>query len=711
MSIKKLIIMLCAVCVAAAFGQTAKYPFPGSAVVYPNGYKPATLTGAKAKSWYDSWKSESLKPCAGKGLMPTADNSSQVKVEGMGWAMIASAYMGDKETFDGLYQFYNSKTGATAGGMMAWDVSCDGVNDQGSASDGDLDVGFALVVASWQWNGTYLDSARAVINRCKQLITACEGLSVIAGGFSGGAWGGGCNYTDISYYTPAFFRVFAQVTSDAAWTKLADDTYTHLERNAHATTGIVSDWQSVRDGKPFKRDNANRWQDTTYSYDASRVPWRITLDYLWNGNEKAKAWATKISGWANGQLAANNLKNGHLRNGSSSGDGGNAEMAFLGGWAVSAMANSQAAADAFGTALANRNDSYWYHRHTGNMYLLALTGNMWNEDLVNVSGFKLTSAVDGGGTITRVPDKTKYAAGETVKLTAKADNGWDFAGWTEGVAADDAAKKEITVTMSADKSVKAKFQLSAGVNLVKNGDFSQGTDGLTDWALNQGDNYGKSGATAKVTNGAVTVNITKLPESGNIWDIQLVQASLPLLKGSTYVVSFEASAEVPRAIQVMCQKASGDWATYFSENVDLTTAKTLYSFEFTMDSTSDDKSRIGFNVAQSNKSVTISNVSVTFKSSTSAQSGVGVAYGKNIGMRVTAAKSAINVKFNARSSGSAQLRLYSIKGKLMQKVSLPTAAGKSYAHAFDAAKLPSGFYVVGLRDGNLAEHVRVLVSK
>jgi endoglucanase len=734
-SIKKLITILCAVCAASAFGQTANYPFPQH-VVYPNGHMPVNtaLTDAKAQSWYNSWKTERLKPCPGKGLMATADDDNQVKVEGMGWAMIASAYMGDKGVFDSLYMFYNSKTSTTAGGMMAWRVTCDGIynndnNNAGSASDGDLDVAFGLVVASWQWGGRYLDSAKVVINRCKRLIVKCatDTVLAVAGGYNGGVWGGNCNnYTDISYYSPAFFKAFAEVTSDTIWSKLANDTYVHLARNAHPTTGLVSGWQNASTGAAMLGSGGTQ-NDSSYNHDASRVPWRIALDYLWNGEPRAKAWAAKITNWAYG-YGINNLKEGHNRNGTAV-SGTSAGFAFMGAWAVGAMANdSTPVRNAFESAVANMDGSYWYSRSTGNMYWLTLTGNMWNEDLLGGEGFRLSSSADGGGAITRSPNKTKYANGETVTLTAVPNTGWDFVKWTGDVAPGDTGKLSITVTMSAAKSVTAKFQLSAnGMNLVKNGDFSEGSDGLKDWTLNK---WAQSQATAAVANNAVTINITKLPDPSDndntvkVYNLQLVQASLPLLKGNTYVLSFVASASAPRVIGVMCQKATNPWTGYFGEDsVRLTAQKDTFEYVFEMTADDDDEARIGFNLGQSMASVTISNVSVKFQAadpvdpptppedSSNVSVRAGVAYGKNIAMRVTAGRSALNVKFNAGSNGVAELRLYNIKGKLLDKVKLQTVSGKVCKHAFNAAKLPSGFYVVGLSNGKISEHARVFVSK
>ncbi|MCX7726109.1 MAG: glycosyl hydrolase family 8, partial [Chitinispirillaceae bacterium] len=259
-------------------------------------------------------------------------------------------------------------------GMMAWLTTCGGVSDAGSASDGDLDVAFSLVVASWQWGEEYQKEAIKVINTVKKLITDCKGVSVLYGGYGsdGRTPYGGCSRTDISYYTPAFFREFAKLTGDTIWKKLADDTYIVLNNGANPNTGLVPDWQTY-DGRP----------DGNYGYDACRVPWRITLDYLWNGNEEAKKWCTKVATWAY-KIGPANIKSGYNLDGS--GGGGWPGMSYVGAFAVAAMAHSQEAADAFGKHIAGMSfDTYWYHAYLGNCYMLTLCGNMWRPGLSSVS--------------------------------------------------------------------------------------------------------------------------------------------------------------------------------------------------------------------------------------------------------------------------------------------------------------------------------------
>jgi endo-1,4-beta-D-glucanase Y len=368
--------------------QNFKYPVN---MKYRYGFMPANLKNNRLDVWYKNYKNTStlLIACNG-GTRTGAENDDETKVESMGWAMIIAAYMCDKTTYDGLLKYYESKV--QGHGMMAWRTTCSGVTDAGSASDGDLDVAYSLVVASWQWGTTYKDKATKLITTCKKLITSCNGTSVLFGGISGNTGYGGCQETDISYYTPAFFRVFADFTKDQAWTKLADDTYTVLNNAANKTTGLVPDWHTFAGGQSSKK--------YAYAFDACRVPWRIALDYLWNGNEKAKAWCKTVSDWAY-KTGPSNIKDGYNLDGTATGT--NHNMSFVGGFAVAAMCNSQDIANAFGTEVAKISfDSYWYHAFLGCCYMLTLTGNMWQiKDTSLITNTKLfNNTISKNSTIT-----------------------------------------------------------------------------------------------------------------------------------------------------------------------------------------------------------------------------------------------------------------------------------------------------------------------
>lgn len=373
-----LIAILMTLSFEAGFAKATR-PFPQN-VNYKFGVKPTTITDKDALNTYNKWKELFLVKC-NAGYRVTGESQDETRVEAIGFGTILSAYFADKATFDGLYAFYKSKRTATANNMMAWNVSCDGINDPGSASDGDIDVAFALIVAHNQWGGNYLKEAKTIINIIKKsVVTKCGNVLALAPGYSkeskeGPMWGG-CDLTDIQYYTPAFFRIFAKVSNDNDWNKLADDTYTILNAAAHPETGLVPDWQSVS-GTPGGNSNRVAY----FRYDACRAPWRLALDYLWNGNTKSKEWSTKISGWAN-KVGPANIKDGYNLDGTDHNDG-NHNSAFVGGLAVSAMCNNQAIADAFGAEMLSPKlgDLHWFVMSTRALYLTTLTGNFWKPNV------------------------------------------------------------------------------------------------------------------------------------------------------------------------------------------------------------------------------------------------------------------------------------------------------------------------------------------
>ncbi|VBB48398.1 putative Licheninase [uncultured Paludibacter sp.] len=343
---------------------------------YPFGYKTSSFNSDFAKSEYDRWKNTQVVSCSG-AYRVIADPSSNTLVEAMGFGTLLSAYAKDKDTFDGLMRFYDSKRTTTAKNFMAWKVTCDEIIDPGSATDGDVDVAFANIVAYKQWNEeTYLNKAKEIINLIKTyLITDCtvngQNVKVLHPGYSGVAWGG-CGMTDIMYYTPGFFRVFAQVTGDQIWNTLADDTYVLLNASANPTTGLIPDWQTA-EGVPGPGGRKG-W----FSYDACRAPWRMSLDYLWNGNTKSKEWCNKISDWAYSKGAAN-IVDGYELDGTPKGT--NKNSSFLGGFTVSMMTTSPTKVDNFANELKKLNDTYWFNLNTRVLYLFTLTGNFWEPQM------------------------------------------------------------------------------------------------------------------------------------------------------------------------------------------------------------------------------------------------------------------------------------------------------------------------------------------
>jgi endo-1,4-beta-D-glucanase Y len=359
-------------------------PFPQN-IDYPFGYKPVAITASLAESEYTRWKGLYLVPCDTMYRVATT-SYTQTLSEGTGYGMILTAYFGEQDLFDGLLAFYQSKITSQAKYLMAWDVTCDDFNDRNCATDGDLDVAYALLVAYNQWEGKYLKEAYTILDRIKKNFIISCGDTVLA--IRPGAGWGGCNLTDISYYSPGYFRVFAEITGDTMWNKLADDTYVILNASADKTTGLVPDWQSVS-GIPSGNPPQSNWIGY-YRYDASRVPWRIGLDYLWNGDTLARNWCTRVTNWAGG-IGPSNIVDGYDLDGGVRGQYHNS--AFVGGFTIGAMCNNQTLVNNFASELVGLNDSHYFNLSVRCLYLLAASGNFWEPQTEFV---ELTSIIVSG---------------------------------------------------------------------------------------------------------------------------------------------------------------------------------------------------------------------------------------------------------------------------------------------------------------------------
>lgn len=95
---------------------------------------------------------------------------------------------------------------------------------------------------------------------------------------------------------------------------------------------------------------------------------------------------------------------------------------------------------------------------------------------------RLTKLVDptGAGTVTVSPNKSTYHVGDTVKLTAKANSGYTFSGWTEGVTG---ATNSVSIALEDDLSVEASFaKASSSAILEIVNDLSDDDDGDDDWS-------------------------------------------------------------------------------------------------------------------------------------------------------------------------------------------------------------------------------------
>jgi len=241
-------------------------------------YKPDEIYRDQVRTEYENWKARYFVSC-GDGSADVRKGGREGVSEGTGYGMLMAVTMDDRAVFDQLTKGFLKRKNAR--GMMSWQFDVCGASwGENAATDGDLDIAMALVMADRKWK-TYRYLAEPLIAALKQYGTSsCDNLLVLR---PGDMWGGCKDASDQrlnpSYFAPGYYRVFAQYLPNQAdfWNQMAKDSYVLLRRYQTKMGGLIPDWSYV-DGTLIG----------PYGYEACRVPWRISVDYAWHGSAEAK---------------------------------------------------------------------------------------------------------------------------------------------------------------------------------------------------------------------------------------------------------------------------------------------------------------------------------------------------------------------------------------------------------------------------------------
>src|SRR5262245_61265494 len=109
-------------------------------------------------------------------MQGTGGTGSEITTsEAHGYGMILFALMAGydadaKKYFDGMFNMYDKHRSTGNSNLMSWiiDQSESTSADSDSATDGDMDIAYALLLAHYQWGSSgainYIDHAKRIIN-------------------------------------------------------------------------------------------------------------------------------------------------------------------------------------------------------------------------------------------------------------------------------------------------------------------------------------------------------------------------------------------------------------------------------------------------------------------------------------------------------------------------------------------------------------------
>lgn len=147
------------------------------------------------------------------------------------------------------------------------------------------------------------------------------------------------------------------------------------------------------------------------------------------------------------------------------------------------------------------------------------------------------------------------------------------------------------LAMSVNRGLAGEASPQAGVEMLHNGDFSQGQ---THWESEQA-----NGATARIDvvkdgpAGRPALWIKVLTVADQTWRLQWSQKKITITKGQPYVLTFWAKAKQAGPITVTCMQNHAPWDHSTQAKIELTTEWRKIEFPFT-GAWDDNNARISF---------------------------------------------------------------------------------------------------------------------
>jgi endo-1,4-beta-D-glucanase Y len=303
----------------AALADPPTHPFASSHIPFPRG----TLRPTKSVdeldqaigAFYDVWKERYLIPGCGEGQLrihaDAAEGKATAVSEGQGYGMVIVALMAGHDpeaqpVFDRLLRYARKHPSSNSRWLMAWAQSehCQDILGRDSATDGDLDIAYALLLADVQWGSggavNYRQQAERTLDAIIQhTVDPATHLALL------GDWvapdGDYAKATRSSDWMIDHFRAFATV-APSDWLPTIDahlDLATHMQVTHAPLTGLLPDFiTDIGDApRPAPANFLEAATDGDYAWNACRTPWRLGVDALVSGDERSAAAVRRMTEW------------------------------------------------------------------------------------------------------------------------------------------------------------------------------------------------------------------------------------------------------------------------------------------------------------------------------------------------------------------------------------------------------------------------------
>jgi endo-1,4-beta-D-glucanase Y len=244
-----------------------------------------------ARQWTE-WTSSFLQ--AGRVTAP-ASNGPLADIETMG--LLQAAYMDDQATFDRMWAWTKANLIEPTGLLSA------GPGVSATAGPGtQADAAEALAFAARRWNdGAYQGDALALMQAIWDHETQVIGGTRLAVAGTRPIDRAGRLLVDLSGLAPNAYRIFAAADPRHDWASVIEGTYRLLGQLSTSVAfggaaGVTPHWATIDpdSGRPAPIQSVTG-HENLFDAQASRLVWRVGLDWLWSRDPRALAELQALS--------------------------------------------------------------------------------------------------------------------------------------------------------------------------------------------------------------------------------------------------------------------------------------------------------------------------------------------------------------------------------------------------------------------------------
>ena len=383
------------------FPQHVQYP---ADTIKPNHVLQDQLDEEVAE-FYQTWKESYLKSGDEEGCGPDryyvrfSPEGPVISVsEGHGYGMLLTVLMAGhdpeaRKYFDGLYYFFKDHPSQKSPNLMAWrqmEGCITEADDLGTATDGDMDIAYALLLADAQWGSgdaiNYRQEAIYVIQAIMQNEINPEVWSILLGDWADPTQPIYYFSTRTSDFMPNHLRAYQAASGDDRWKLALEKGYglvSILQTTYSPNTGLLPDFIQDTNLSPRPADPGflESPHDGRYFYNACRDPWHIGVDYLLSGDLRAKQAIEPINTWLIDHLGGNPalIRAGYALDGSDIEDNDYTSLAFVAPLGVAAMMDGshQDWLNNIWDLVVNKEMEGYYEDTLKLLSMLVMSGNWW----------------------------------------------------------------------------------------------------------------------------------------------------------------------------------------------------------------------------------------------------------------------------------------------------------------------------------------------